>query len=117
MSSEVLKRIAMLEDRLKRLEETLMNRPAGPGLEKSLAKAESGLPGRTLSSLLDIPDSIRRTLLAVEGLGEATAPEVAEKTERTRGIETIYLNQLARMGYLSRSKKGRKIYFKPVRYY
>ena len=117
MSSKVLKKIAMLEDRLKRLEEVLMIKSVGPTPKKSGPEAANVLPGHTVSSLLDIPDSLRRTILAVEELGEANAPEVAVKTGRTRGIETIYLNHLTRMGYLSRFKRGRKIYFKPLRFY
>jgi hypothetical protein len=43
---------------------------------------------------------------------EATAEEVASKTERTRNIESVYLNELIRAGYLGRKRKGKKVFFR-----
>ena len=61
--------------------------------------------------LLSLPDHLRKTALAVFELGKATASEVAQKTSRTRAIESSYLNQLIRMGSLRREKRGREVYF------
>ncbi|KYH40839.1 MAG: hypothetical protein AYL32_009140, partial [Candidatus Bathyarchaeota archaeon B26-2] len=52
------------------------------------------------------------TMLVMERLGEATTVEVARETGRSRSVESIHLNQLERMGYLEKYRKGRKIYFK-----
>ena len=51
-------------------------------------------------------------MLVMERLGEATTVDVARETGRSRSVESIHLNQLERMGYLEKHRKGRKIYFK-----
>jgi hypothetical protein len=61
--------------------------------------------------LLELPDNLRKTFLAISELDEATAEEVASKTERTRNIESVYLNELVRAGYLGRKRKGKKVFF------
>jgi len=38
--------------------------------------------------------------------------EVSKVTGRSRSVESIHLNQLERMGYLERYRKGKKIYFR-----
>ena len=62
--------------------------------------------------LLKLPDSLRKTMLAMSWLKEASAHQVAELSGRTRCVESFHLNQLERMGYLVKSKKGKKVYFK-----
>lgn len=61
--------------------------------------------------LLELPDNLRKTVMAVSELGEATAEEVAEKTTRIRNIESHYLNTLVQMDHLHKKRKGRKVYF------
>ncbi|MEM2904292.1 MAG: hypothetical protein QW057_00035 [Candidatus Bathyarchaeia archaeon] len=104
-SFDIIEKLKELERRVEVLERTL-GRPQ-----------EKAGPGMSVQELLNLPDSLRRTMLAVNELKEATAEEVAGKSNRTRSVETIYLNQLVRMGYLTRTKKKRKVYFKPLRYY
>ena len=67
--------------------------------------------GMSFLELLELPDNIRKTVLAVSQLGEATADEVAEKTERVRNVESHYLNTLVHMDHLQKKRKGRKVYF------
>ena len=62
-----------------------------------------------IAEFLKLPDNLRKTVLAISELGEATAEEVAAKTGRTRNIESVYLNQLVRSKHLI---KSRKIYFR-----
>ena len=62
-------------------------------------------------TLLSLPDHLRKTATAVCKLGKATADEVADETGRTRAMESAYLNQLVRMGYLKKERVGRKVYF------
>jgi hypothetical protein len=62
--------------------------------------------------LLELPDTLRRSIVAIGELGGvATAEEVAEKTGRVRNLESIYLNQLVRMDRLNKTRKGRKVFF------
>lgn len=67
-----------------------------------------------LIRLLELPDHLKETMLAVIALGEATAMEVSEQTGKSRASESDYLNQLERMGYLKRRRDSRKVYFSPT---
>jgi hypothetical protein len=63
-------------------------------------------------TLLSLPDNIRKTAYALSKLGgQASAEEVSEVTERTRAIESSYLNQLDRMGYIGRKRDGHKVIY------
>lgn len=61
--------------------------------------------------LLSLPDHLRKSVLTIVKLGKAMAEEVAKETGRTRAIESAYLNQLVRMGYLKRVREGKRVYF------
>lgn len=64
---------------------------------------------------MNLPDSLRKTMIAIAKLKEATPEEVAQQTNRTRGLENIYLNQLERMNYIEKIKKGKRVYFRSLR--
>jgi DNA-binding transcriptional ArsR family regulator len=64
-----------------------------------------------MAMFLTVPDSIRKSLLAVSTLGSSTADEVSEITGRHRSIENKYLNELYRSGWLKRDRKGKKIFY------
>jgi hypothetical protein len=65
----------------------------------------------TPSTLLSLPDHLRKTAIIVCQLGEANAAEVAARSGRARAAESDYLNQLARMGIFEKRRKGRESYF------
>ncbi|MEM2905884.1 MAG: transcriptional regulator [Candidatus Bathyarchaeia archaeon] len=99
-------------ERLDRMERVLAQvleyvRPKGPELDKVAGGKEI---------LLKVPAHLRKTLLALFDLGEATASEIAPKTGRTRGLESIYLNQLERMKVVEKFRKGRKVLFRLAKY-
>jgi len=62
-------------------------------------------------TLLSLPDHLRKSALAIVKLGKAMAEDVANETGRARAIESAYLNQLVRMGYLKRVREGKRVYF------
>jgi predicted transcriptional regulator len=62
-------------------------------------------------TLLNMPDHLRKTAMAICRNGRATAEEISEQTCRARAVESAYLNQLVIMGYLKKERKGRKAYF------
>ncbi|KON30108.1 hypothetical protein AC482_04700 [miscellaneous Crenarchaeota group-15 archaeon DG-45] len=62
-------------------------------------------------TLLSLPDHLRRTATVVSGLGRGTAEEISDRTSRARAVESGYLNQLVRMGYLKKEKRGREVLF------
>lgn len=64
-----------------------------------------------VDALLRLPDHLRKTLVAVHGLGVVTADDVAQRTGRARAVESSHLNQLVRMGYLKRMRKSRRVLF------
>jgi hypothetical protein len=71
------------------------------------------LEGLSLSSstLLSLPDHLRKTAIIVSQLTKASAGQVAARSGRARAAESDYLNQLARMGILKKKRKGRESYF------
>lgn len=71
----------------------------------------SKLSKEELIRLLQLPDHLRKTLIAVLALKEASASTVAKETGRSRAVESGHLNQLERMGFLKRRKRRRTIYF------
>jgi hypothetical protein len=74
------------------------------------SRSEEGVPPDTLS-LLALPLSLRKTVMALYKLQKATADDIATETTRLRGMESAWANQLVRMGYLKKVREGRRVYF------
>jgi hypothetical protein len=66
------------------------------------------------SELFSLPDHIRKTYMIVASRGECNATEVSNVTGRCRALESSYLNQLARMGWLMKRRDSKAIHFRPV---
>lgn len=62
-------------------------------------------------TLLALPDHLRKAASIVCDEGRITAGEVSDMTRRSRAVESGYLNQLVRMGYLRKDRGGRRVYF------
>ena len=68
-------------------------------------------------TLLELPDHLRRTAMALYELERATAEKVSEVTGNSRSIESAYLNQLQRQGYIKKERgkeddeNPKKVYF------
>lgn len=68
-------------------------------------------------TLLELPDHLRRTAMALYEVERGTAERVSEMTGNSRSIESAYLNQLQRQGYIQKErgkKQGenpKKVYF------
>ncbi|MBA7685088.1 hypothetical protein ES703_93503 [subsurface metagenome] len=65
-------------------------------------------------TLLSLPDHLRKTATVTGSLGRATADEISERTDRARAVESGYLNQLVRMGYLKKERDGRRVLFSVI---
>ncbi len=69
------------------------------------------------AALLGLPDHLRRTAMALHKTGRGTAEDVAGITGNSRSIESAYLNQLVRQGYVKRERgklpgeAPKKVYF------
>jgi len=66
------------------------------------------------SKLFSLPDNLRRTYLVVASKGECTATQVSNLTGRSRAIESSYLNQLVRMGWLTKRRDSKTLNFRPL---
>jgi hypothetical protein len=64
------------------------------------------------SKLLSLPDNLRKTFLVVASKGECDATQVSNLTGRARALESGYLNQLARMGWLIKRRNSKTICFR-----
>ncbi len=84
-------------------------------LDKTEKPAEDmdngGSSGLSVAVLLKLPDHLRKTMVALSKLIEGRADEVASITGRARAIESGYLNQLVRLGYVKKIRKKHQIYF------
>jgi len=106
-----------LSEKLKRIENKI---DSVKGILQYLASSSHEI-GRHLDAivgenidvqLLKLPDSLRQSMFVMDKLKEASAYQVAELTGRTRSAESFHLNQLERMGYLLKFRRGKKIFFK-----
>jgi hypothetical protein len=64
-----------------------------------------------VTTLLGLPDHLRKSALSLATLGEATATDLSKETSRVRAVESDYLNQLVSMGLVKKKRKGRDVYF------
>lgn len=66
------------------------------------------------SDLISLPDHLRRTYMVVVSKGECNAIEASNLTGRCRAIESNYLNQLVRMGWLNKRRVSKVTHFRAV---
>jgi predicted transcriptional regulator len=64
-----------------------------------------------VTTLLTLPDHLRKSAMGLATLGEATATDLSRETGRVRAVESDYLNQLVSMGLIKKKRKGRDVYF------
>lgn len=64
------------------------------------------------SELIALPDHLRRTYVVVSSKGECSAVQVSNLTGRCRAIESNYLNQLSRMGWLNKRRISKTVQFR-----
>jgi hypothetical protein len=70
--------------------------------------------GVSETELISLPDHLRRTFMVVASRGECGAVLVSNLTSRCRAIESNYLNQLARMGWLNKRRISKTTVFRVV---
>jgi hypothetical protein len=66
------------------------------------------------SKLMALPDHLRQSYMVVASKGECNATVVSNLTGRCRAIESNYLNQLSRMGWLNKRRVSKNIHFRTV---
>ena len=62
-------------------------------------------------AILNLPLTLRKTIMVLYRLEKATADDLAKETKRLRAVESAAANQLVRMGYINKKRDGRDVYF------
>ena len=83
---------------------------SGSRLSRQSVEVPEGTP-LDVTTLLSLPDHLRKSALALSSLGEGTATDLSKETSRVRAVESDYLNQLVSMGLIKKKRKGRDVYF------
>ncbi|MFH0897830.1 MAG: hypothetical protein V1850_07300 [Candidatus Bathyarchaeota archaeon] len=112
--NQTLERLKKLEEVVKQIQkrfEELQIKPTSPKERISQLSTQAIIE----IDSMNLPDSLRKTMMIIIKLRETTPEEVAKETNRTRGLENIYLNQLERIGYVEKVKKGKRVYFRSLR--
>jgi len=85
--------------------------PTKNKMDKRETKMYANLSSKSFY-LLELPESLRITMLAMYKLREANTTDVAKETGRSRSAESIHLNQLERMHHLTKIRRGKVVYFR-----
>lgn len=106
--------IKMLLEQIMASQQELIEKSKGAYTPASYSQGDSDAvveDGLDVGILLRLPDHLRKTMLALAKLIEGRADEVAQITGRARAIESGYLNQLMRLGYVRKIRRKHQIYF------
>jgi hypothetical protein len=87
-----------------------LQRTSGSQLSRPTVNLPEELP-LDVTTLLSLPDHLRKSAMGLATLGEATATDLSRETGRVRAVESDYLNQLVSMGLIKKKRKGRDVYF------
>jgi len=87
-----------------------VQRSSGGQITRPTISLPDNLP-LDVTTLLSLPDHLRKSALALATLGEATATDLSKETGRVRAVESDYLNQLVSMSLVKKKRKGRDGYF------
>lgn len=99
--------VMSLEETLRRIERKL------EAIEAEMREMKQWIIRNNLTetSLIELPDHLRKTAMGLLKIRQGTAGEVSKYTKRTRAVESGYLNQLERQGLVTSSKEGRRKVF------
>jgi hypothetical protein len=94
------------------LERLRVQAEEGAETKKEIERTETGetLPaGVDISTLLDLPDHLRKPLMTIFKLGgRGTAAQVSKKIGISRPQASATLNSLVRLGFLVKKREGRE---------
>ena len=109
---ELLKRMNRhMENISKKLDRLIeLQRSSGGQLSRPTVSLPQDMP-LDVTTLLSLPDHLRKSAMGLATLGEATATDLSKETGRVRAVESDYLNQLVSMGLIKKKRKGRDVYF------
>lgn len=114
--TQAIQRIQRLEEELQHLRQRIDQLENIRPIQREVATRPITPETALELDLLNLPDNLRKTMLALARLREATPEEVAQHTNRTRGLENIYLNQLEMLGHIEKVKRGKRVYYRSLRF-
>jgi DNA-binding transcriptional ArsR family regulator len=97
-----------LEEKMRRIERKLEKIEADINEMRSWMLESTKLNDRPLFSL---PSHLRKTAIGLMKVGLGTASDVSKLTGRARAVESGYLNQLERQGFVRSFRDGRRKIF------
>ena len=62
-------------------------------------------------AILNLPVTLRKTIMVLYKLEKATADDLALETKRLRAVESAAANELVRMGFIKKKREGREVFF------
>lgn len=106
---EIQERLGLLEKRVARIAAEIAALSKAAQRRGELEKEAEALG---IVDFLGLPDHLRLSLMKLVLLREGTVEEVAQETGRVRNLESTYLNQLVRLGFATKKRRGRKTVFR-----
>ncbi len=104
--NETLDTLVKFDAKLLKVNEEILEKiSGGAGPSRELALAPDTL------SILSLPMALRKTVMVLYKLEQATADDLARETKRLRAVESAAANELVRMGYVKKKREGRDVYF------
>jgi hypothetical protein len=104
--NQKLESIVKVDGKILKTQEEFLQKIANQSYPKDAIKLEPDV-----MTLLSLPSALRKTVMALYKLKEATAEDLSRETKRLRAVESAAANQLVRMGFLSKKREGRNVYF------
>ncbi|MCW4030129.1 MAG: MarR family transcriptional regulator [Candidatus Bathyarchaeota archaeon] len=82
-------------------------------VKKSTTVSQEANPSELdIFTLMELPQSLRKTVMALYKLKRATASEISKETGRKRALESALANELVRLGYVAKERASHDVYFK-----
>jgi hypothetical protein len=104
--NQKLESIVEVDGKILKTQKEFLQKIANQSYPKDAIKLEPDV-----MTLLSLPSALRKTVMALYKLKEATAEDLSRETKRLRAVESASANQLVRMGFLSKKREGRNVYF------
>lgn len=106
LSLDVLKVVDAFAERLNKvLDEYFKARPMYQVSATTSVQQQGGV------TQIQLAPHLAKTYQVVRNKGKVTALDVSIETGRSRPLESVYLNQLAALGLVSKHRVGRRLYF------
>ncbi|MHC1590856.1 MAG: hypothetical protein ACXQS8_02120 [Candidatus Helarchaeales archaeon] len=97
----IQERLEKIHERMARMRETLFDITQYFDNIIQQKKPKKSFASMSIIETLNIPDNLRKSIMAIIRFGKASAEKVASRTKRSLKTEEEYLQMLVQMGYLN----------------